>query len=216
MPCNLILWNLLQNGYTSGGQWVEGYQVAGDCDTIVNTNPSGTGVYNPTTHEFNVDNAATGTYHYTYKVGTGPCRDCATITINVEPKPVFQINTSYCTASVNSTTGQTQYLCEETLCTSATAPPINLYTRYFNNTNTITPPITLIGTAGTGFTTTGSVTGHTFNPAGLGAGTYEIDYARQVPDGSACSDCRTTLKVKIILTPQGVAGNDRSVTICRA
>jgi hypothetical protein len=208
MPCNLDLFARLDPGFTPAGTWVPGYQVGGNCDTIQNDNPAGTGYFNAQTGEFFVDNAPVGTYHFTYRVGEVPCRDCATITIFVAAKPVFVPVSTYCGPGTTTT-----YLCEKTICTTETAP-INIYTTFFNNTPTTNPGIVLTS-ADAGFTTTGDITNHTFNPAAVGTGTFSVKYYRQVADGNDCVDCRTTMEVKITKIAQGVAGSDKSITVCR-
>lgn len=212
MSCSANLYTLLGPNYTTGGTWYQGAPVNGDCGNIViglGENPSGLSVVNFSTGVFDSENAIDGTYKYTYVVGDDGClTDCATVTITVAPKPVFLINSTRCTE-----VSPQVYSCTENFCTTNTTP-INLYQRYFNNTGTSNPAITVASVSPTGFNVSGAVTAHTFTPSTATPGTSTIVYRRQVPGGNDCANCLAQLTINLGVNAQPNAGNDAAVTIC--
>lgn len=213
MACNYNLFDVINvpTPATPGGTWLAGQPSdPQNClSPIVNNNPVGA-VINPSTGFLDITNAQTGTYKFTYLVGTAPCEDCSTVTVTVAQSPSFSINPQYC----REVTGESyKYICEQTFCN--TAPVVNLYSTYLNNTPVTNPAITVVSGGSSPFNTSGAVSTHTFNPQ-TQTGSYELIYRRQVAESSVCTECSVDLKIRLTVVVDANAGTDGAVTLCRA
>lgn len=211
MACSINLFTQLQGTPDTGGSWtysgassMAGVSIDGGVDTTLN-NGNSVGTGNAVT--IDVSNTPSGSYDFTYGVGSSPCEASSIVTVTVVDGAIAGVDNSF------------------SFCDSdATAYNLMDILAGGDGTGAATGNVDQTGTwsGDTGnpaYSAGGSPSASTFTPANSVAGSYTFTYTVDnsvagTPAG--CDNCLDAATITIQVTEQADAGNSNTVTLCNA
>jgi len=204
MACTITLFDYLGGTPDTGGTWV--LTSGGPTDLSVNgaataTYSNGNAIGVTHTVTIGVSDTPSGTYVFTYTVGSVPCSDTATVTVTVVDGAVAGTANTY------------------TYCDSDTTI-YNIYSLLGVSPLPDTDGTwTNTGTMSSGHeANTASGSDDTFQPsASEGVGTYLFTYTvdnGDVTTPGGCTNCEDSVTITINVVDTGDAGTNGAVTLC--